>query len=234
MPGDYQDPRPISQQIAADLRAQILSGDITESLPSFSRLAAMFGVSVNTCQNAVQILKEEGLVSGHQGKRLTVHSPDVLVVTAGMYFEPRRGYLKYEPIGVERVAAPRDVAALLGEAEAVVRNQLMLVDGEPVEVIRNFYALSLASGTVLEGRKPVVGGAHGVLAEMGAAPVRFADVVSVRQATRDEMRLLRLPAYASILQTLRVTYGAEDRVVEVSVLAKGSHRLAARYEVAVH
>lgn len=234
MPRQYEDPRPISQQIAADLRAQILSGDITEALPSFSQLAATFEVSVNTCQNAVQILKEEGLVSGKQGKGLTVHEPDIMVVAAGVYFEPKRGHLKYDLIEVVPVTAPRNVAELLDEDQAILRKQVMLIDGEPAEVIRNYYALSLATGTGLESKKSLVGGAHRVLREIGVEPVRFVDVLSHRQATRDEMRLLQLPAYAAILQTLRATYSVAGPAVEVSVLAKGSHRLAAQYEVVVH
>lgn len=230
----YEDPRPVSQQIAADLRAQILDGDITEALPSFAQLADMFKVSVNTCQNAIQILKDEDLVSGRQGKGLTVHPPEVKVVTAGLYFEPKPGGPQYRRVDYKPVKAPRNVAIALGEDDAFLRKQLMLLGDEPVEVVRNYYAKSLAAGTELESRKAITGGAQRVLAELGLSPVRFDDVLSERQPTREEMRLLRLPGYASILQTFRTSYSADDRVVEVSVLAKGSHRLAARYEVAVH
>lgn len=234
MAKDYEDPRPISQQIAADLREQILSGDIVDVLPSFSQLAKTFNVAVNTCQNAVQILREEGLVSGRQGVRLSVHAPEVKVVTAGVYFDPKRDRVRYTPVETGWVDAPRNVAEQLGEGGAFLRKQLMSMDGEPVEVVRNYYPRSLASGTELESRKQIGGGAARVLAEMGLAPTWFADVVSERQPTREEMRLLQLPGYASILQTFRVTYSADERVVEVSVLAKGSHRLAVRYEVTVH
>lgn len=234
MPREYQDPRPISQQIAADLREQILAGDIAESLPSFSQLAAMFDVSVNTCQNAVQILKEEGLVSGRQGKGLTVHPSDVRVVTVGHYFDPRRHGVKYDLVETEWVTAPRQVAELLGEGEAFMRKQVMLVGGDPVEVVRNYYAKSMASGSELASQSKLRGGSPRVLDELGVAPVRFVDVLSHRQATREEMRLLRLPAYASILQTLRAAYSVVGPAVEVSVLAKGTDRLASRYEVAVH
>lgn len=234
MPRQYEDPRPISQQIAADLRAQILSGDIAGSLPSFSQLAKAFEVSINTCQNAVQILKEEGLVSGRQGVGLTVHPADVKVVTVGHYFDPKRHGVSYKLVDVEWVRAPRNVAELLEEDEALLRKQVMSLGGEPVEVVRNYYAASLAAGSDLEGRKNLVGGSPRALGELGVAPVRFVDVLSHRQPTREEMRLLELPAYASILQTLRAAYSVTGPAVEVSVLAKGTDRLASRYEVIVH
>lgn len=235
MTQNYEDPRPISQQIAADLRAQILSGDLAESLPSFSQLAATYGASVNACQNAVQILKAEGLVTGRQGVGLVVHRPEVTVIEAGAYFEPRRGRLRYDLIEVAPCAPPVGVRALLGEASAaVLRKMVMVVDGQPVELIRNFYPMSLAGGSALEQEGRIAGGAHPVLASLGAAPSRLVDVLSDRQPTRDEMKHLRLPGYASVIQTLRVVYDAGGRAVEVSVLVKGGHRTAVQYSVDLH
>lgn len=235
MTQNYEDPRPISQQIAADLRAQILSGDLAESLPSFSQLAATYGASVNACQNAVQILKDERLVSGRQGVGLTVTRPEVTVIEAGAYFEPRRGHLKYDLIEVGAVAPPVGVAALLGGHDpALMRKQVMSVEGQPVELVRNFYPLAIAAGSALEGQGKVTGGAHRVLASLGAAPRRLVDVLSDRQPTRDEMKHLRLPGYASVIQTLRVVYDVDSRPVEVSILVKGGHRTAVQYSVDLH
>jgi len=231
---DYEDPRPISQQIAADLRALILSGDIREVLPSFSQLAARYGASVNACQNAVQILKDEHLVKGQQGRGLTVHPPEIMVIEAGVYFEPKRGQLRYDVIEVGPAIAPSSVAALLGTDDVFAREQLMLVAGEPVELVRNFYPADLARGTALASERNIPGGAHRVLAELGAAPRRLADVLSDRPPTRDEMKFLRLPAYASIVQTLRAVYAEDGRAVEVSVLVKGGHRTAVRYSMDLH
>jgi GntR family transcriptional regulator len=55
---------PISQQIAADIRAKIESGEYTPdvALPSISKLAEQYGVATGTIQKALRILKQEGLI----------------------------------------------------------------------------------------------------------------------------------------------------------------------------
>ncbi|MBF9135038.1 winged helix-turn-helix transcriptional regulator [Plantactinospora sp. S1510] len=49
---------------------QIRAGELApgEKLPTYAQLADHFGISVTTAQNALRILRERGLVEGHQGK----------------------------------------------------------------------------------------------------------------------------------------------------------------------
>jgi GntR family transcriptional regulator len=55
---------PLSQQIAADIRTKIESGEYTAdvALPSISKLAEQYGVATGTIQKALRILKEQGLI----------------------------------------------------------------------------------------------------------------------------------------------------------------------------
>jgi hypothetical protein len=55
------------QQIAAQLRAKIRSGQITHELPSVLKIAAEAGVAPNTVQRALNILRREGLIRGNRG-----------------------------------------------------------------------------------------------------------------------------------------------------------------------
>lgn len=57
-------PVPPSQQIAADIREKIKSGDYPpdSKIPSRIDLAAAWGVSPETAAKAVRILRDEGLV----------------------------------------------------------------------------------------------------------------------------------------------------------------------------
>jgi DNA-binding transcriptional regulator YhcF (GntR family) len=65
-PGDH---RPASQQIADVLRAAILTRKIApgERLPSGPRLAARYGVAKMTVQQAINALRDEGLVVSRKG-----------------------------------------------------------------------------------------------------------------------------------------------------------------------
>lgn len=67
---DPDDPRPPFQQVAAVLKAAILTGNYQpgDRLPSYTELASQYGVAVMTAQKAVGVLRDEGLVVSRQGK----------------------------------------------------------------------------------------------------------------------------------------------------------------------
>lgn len=62
-------PQPLSQQLAADLRSQIRSGDRAPGsrLPTIMQLSEQYEVATATVVKALRILKREGLVIGSTG-----------------------------------------------------------------------------------------------------------------------------------------------------------------------
>ncbi|WP_327374968.1 winged helix-turn-helix domain-containing protein [Streptomyces sp. NBC_01216] len=73
------DPRPAYLQIAAALREQILDGRLEPGsrLPSGRELAKEFGTALMTAQNALRVLRDEGLVSPQQGRGVFVRAPEL-------------------------------------------------------------------------------------------------------------------------------------------------------------
>jgi len=71
---DLDDPRPPYQQVAAALRAAILTRKVGpgEKLPSQAELAQRYRVARMTVQQALRILKDEGLVASRQGSGMFV------------------------------------------------------------------------------------------------------------------------------------------------------------------
>ena len=71
---DLDDPRPPYLQVAAALRAAILTRKVApgDRLPSQAELAQRYGVARMTIQQALRILKDEGLVSSRQGSGMFV------------------------------------------------------------------------------------------------------------------------------------------------------------------
>ncbi len=57
-----RDPTPLHEQLAAILRAQIASGEITDMLPSESYLQQQYGISRGTVRRTIGVLADEGLV----------------------------------------------------------------------------------------------------------------------------------------------------------------------------
>jgi putative hydrolases of HD superfamily len=73
-PIDREDPRRPNVQIAASIRAAILSGELEpgEQLPSGDELAKFFGVTRVTIGNAIRTLREEGFVRTKTGSGVYV------------------------------------------------------------------------------------------------------------------------------------------------------------------
>lgn len=69
---------PIYQQIADQLKADILAGKLEqgEYLPSIRSLAKDLKISVITTMKAYELLEEEGLVTAVQGKGFYVNAQD--------------------------------------------------------------------------------------------------------------------------------------------------------------
>ncbi|WP_327029683.1 GntR family transcriptional regulator [Micromonospora sp. NBC_01740] len=244
-----RDPRPRSQQIAADLRADIMSGDLPAGakLPSTAALGAKYDAPGATIQNALGILKAEGYLEGQPGRGVFVRGTQQRTITPADYAKPsmpgqpyawiteaaahdRRGASRLLDVG--ELPAPVQVARAFGieAGDPVVRRaQLLTIDDEPVELVHTFYPRDLAAGTPLAGRKLIKGGSPAVLAELGVEPVSFEDVISTRPPTSDEFVALDLPTEVPILRTFRVAIAANGRPVECQLMVKAGHRHEVRY-----
>jgi GntR family transcriptional regulator len=75
-------PDPIYEQIARQIKAQIISGELLEgqSLPSIRRLAQDLQISVITTKRAYDELEREGFINtvGGKGTFIAVQNPELL------------------------------------------------------------------------------------------------------------------------------------------------------------
>lgn len=68
--------RPLYQEVADDIRAKIASGELKvgDPIPSTAALMTEYHVSNTAARNAVNLLREEGLVIGQPGKGVFVRA----------------------------------------------------------------------------------------------------------------------------------------------------------------
>ncbi|MEO3775677.1 GntR family transcriptional regulator [Micromonospora sp. B11E3] len=228
------DGRPRHEQIAADIRARIMAGDLPpgSQLPSIPTLVTQYAAATATVQRALATLKAEGAVYSEVGRGVYVRDRKPLVVEAVAYLPPTPGRYAYQLLDVAEVVPPAEVALGLGLADgesAVLRHRLLLFDGEPVELSWSYYPSAIARGTELAERKKIGGGAGRVLAELGHPQRELLDRVSARMPTTDEIEALGLPPYVPVMRQVRVIRSSDGRPVEVSILVKGSHLHELRY-----
>ncbi|MEV6672617.1 GntR family transcriptional regulator [Streptomyces sp. NPDC051162] len=247
---DIPDRRCLHERIAADLRDEIMSGDLAPgaNLPSTVQLKARFDASSATVQKALQLLKDERLVIGRAGAAVTVRERRQRTMRPAAYMapsaagEPYRwlteaarhgGQARSRLLGVSETTPPADVSAALRLPEAgtaLVRSQVLLIDDEPVELVRCYYPLDIARGTPMTERRKIKGGTPTLLADLGF-PLRLSvDRVSARVPTQEQYSALRLPTSLPVLRTLRVAYSADDRPVEATVMVKAGHLYELQYE----
>ncbi|MBS2531255.1 GntR family transcriptional regulator [Catenulispora sp. NF23] len=226
------DDRPRHLQIAADLRAKILSGDLTEKLPPFKRLQEIYDTSNNTTQRAVALLKAEGFVEGQQGKALLIRAKRVEIIDATPYFEPAVTHVRYVMLHIGPDRPPADAARNLGlaaEEAAILRKRLTIRDNIPIELSWSYYPTPIATGSPLERPQRIRGGAPTALADLGLLQHEFVDEIQVRQPTSEELEALELPAGIPVMRTLRTISTEDGTVVEVVVMVKGGHLYGMRY-----
>ncbi|WP_329409465.1 GntR family transcriptional regulator [Streptomyces sp. NBC_00704] len=247
---DAVDRRSLHERIAADLRDDIMSGDLAPgaNLPSTAQLKERFEASGATVQKALQLLKDERLVVGRAGAAVTVREHRQRTVAPASLMAPnapgepyrwlaeaaKHGtHARTELLDVTDTRPPADVRAALGlppDGTAVLRRQILLVDDEPAELVEAYYPPDIARGTPLAERRRIRGGAPALLTALGHPPRRSTDRVSARVPTQDQYRLLRLTSSMPVLRTLRVVTGDDGRPVEVTVMVKAGHLYELRYD----
>lgn len=247
---DGLDRRSLHERIAADLRDQILSGDLAPgvNLPSTTQLKARFDASSATIQKALHLLKEEQLVVGRPGAAVTVRAKRQRTFRPAEFMRPVEAGQSYSWLNsaaqeglradsrlveVSEVRPPADVASGLRigpEDKALLRSQVLSIEGEPVELVKCYYPLDIARGTPMMLQRKVKGGTPKLLADLGHPPRLTVDRVSARIPTQEEYGRLRLPTSLPVLRTLRVVYSDDDLVIEVTVMAKAGHLYELQYE----
>ncbi|MFG2814977.1 GntR family transcriptional regulator [Streptomyces sp. NPDC048410] len=247
---DTPDRRSLHERIAADLRDEIMSGDLAAgaSLPSTVQLKERFDASNATIQKALQLLKDERLVVGRAGAAVTVREHRQRTMRPASYMapapsgEPYRWLTEAAKLGarpdsslldVRETSAPADVAAALRIARdetVLLREQILTLDDEPVELVKSYYPMAIARGTAITEKRKIRGGTPALLAELGFPPRTSVDRVSARVPTQEQYRALRLPSDLPVLRTLRVVFSDDERPIEATIMVKAGHLYELQYE----
>lgn len=250
-----EQPKSQFRQLAEILRKRITDGEFRrgDRLPGENDLAAQYGLSRHTVNQAVGLLRRDGLVRVTRGKGAVVTVLPQMITRAAVarYQKPEREreqargafdseirrlgmvpHVEYRRVG--RTTPPTEVAAALridtGEQNGLIRDRLMWADDVPVQIATTYIPWEIAEGTQLAEPDSGPGGIISRFAEMGLAQVRVTERITVRTPTDDESSFLELDVDQRVYQLIHTGWTVEDRPVEVTVHVAPCHLWRLDYE----
>lgn len=234
-------------EIAEALRGQIDRGELTvgDQLPTEQVLIDRFGASRSTIRQALQELRQDGLVDMRHGVGVFVAPPNVVrrLDSRDRLSRARRerneaAFLAeaqdqgFAPSSSVRVwfEPAQDYGSLLGIGETdelCVRDRVMRADGRPIMLAVSRLPRSITRGTALEETDTGPGGAHARLEELGHPPSFHEEVVSAKIPTSNERKMLDIAGGAAL--TVRRTTWSGDRIVEINDMVMPAAAYELRY-----
>lgn len=232
MPAPRRSSQAVYQQIADDLRAEVIGGAIKPGgqLPTESALMKRYEVARATVRQALAQLVNEGLVlpirpRGHfvRDRRPMRYRPqrEFTAVGVDVFLSDHQdeGREPTQDIEVAIVEPPPLVAERLRSAPeelAVVRRRLRYLDNEPFNINDSYFPLDLVTDTEIMRPADIARGANQVLAEHGHPQTRAVDEIFVRMPTPEEAHRLDLGPGTPV--ACHVCTGLTDNDVPVRVV----------------
>jgi GntR family transcriptional regulator len=240
-------PQPRYRQLADLIRAAIERGDYApgSTLESESELARRYDVDRRTVNQAMLLLRAEGLVRVERGNRTTIRELPVLLRDAVGRQQIRdqadaRGAFQAElqrlglearsDVEVSEQQTPEDVTEILGTASALTRQRQMYAGDVPVQMATSWLPLDIAAGTQLAEADTGPGGTYSRLADLGHAPARFTETVRLRMPDEAEARFLRLDTGQRVFAIRRIARDQDGRAVEVNDIVLPAHQWELIYD----
>ncbi len=249
---DLTSGQPAYRQIADQLRAAILAGELQPSakLTSERKLAEKYSVTQKTIREAVTLLREEGLVESRQGlgtfvrqtpKRRLAHERFLrrhleagrAAFLAEVEAEGSRS--KTETV-VNREPSSATVASRLGLREGdpvLVRRRRYYRNGEPDKISASYLPLWIVQGTPIEEVNPGPGGIYARLDELGYRLDHLVEEITTRMPRPDEARFLRLSRGVPVFALVKIAIDVNGVAVELYDSVMPGDRYTLVYRVPV-
>lgn len=248
------DSRPLYQQLAAMLRTEINSGALApgDRFPTEAELSGKYSTSRNTVRLALNVLRNEGLLTSQQGRGTFVRAnppvryhasltglrskrlaTDRRRDTFGQQIE-EQGKTARQDSTVEVISADADMAARLDLEEGdriALRSRVQYADGQPLQLGDSYYPLAIVQGSKIMDPADVVEGTDQVLEDLGHVPNRYRDEITWRMPTADEATKLHLAPGTPVGRLTRTSLDQDGQPVEVYVVTMPGDRHVLIYEV---
>ncbi len=128
-------------------------------------------------------------------------------------------------------AAVTEALCLPPHTPVVVRQRLVLLTEQPVEIATAYYPATIATDTALAEPRKVKGGVAAYLAERGWIATRTVEEVSARVATTEEREQLGLGDSEWVLVLTRLSLASSGTPFEYAIMVMRTQGRKLRYEL---
>jgi GntR family transcriptional regulator len=227
---------PRYQQIAADLRRRIASGEfgVNTPLPTEMALQEQYQTSRNTVRAALGLLAQQHLVETRPGRgTFVIEEVDPYVITLSAEVADQAREAVAGTPSVQVVNCPSGIAALLriDQGDLVVsRYQQRFIKGAIWSSQTSYYPLDLVqrgAGGLLDPKDTPAGIADAI----GFKQVGYRDLVAARPANDREQELFGLTHNHTVIEVHRTSFAEDGSPVLVTVSAFPSDRNQLVYEI---
>lgn len=236
------------REIADELRQRIDSDELPPGsrVPGENDLMSQYDVERPTARQALEVLKNEGLIVARRGSGTFVRefkpikrvSPDRLKSTGQSIWNADIGTRpRTESVTVGVEIPPPLIAGVLQLSDgdrAVVRRRRYVVDDKPVQLATSYYPESLVSGSPITEINTGQGGAYARLTELGFEPTKFVEELRSRMPRESESEALDLAQGTPVICVVRTAYTSGDRPVEVNEMILDSAAYVLEYRFTSH
>lgn len=244
------DKRTTWRSIADGLRDAITSGQYPPGsrLPSRSQLISQYGVAPQTVVNAINALRNEGLVVGLTGSGWYVRrrQPVMRMARSRLSRAERRagrgtfttdahsgGWTPRVQVTIHSEPANDEVASALGlqpGTPVLVRDRVMFADDQPVQLATSYFPRSLTEGNAIEQENTGPGGVYARLEDAGHRLTHFEECVRIGKATDHEASQLNVSAGSPVYRIARTAY-ADEQAVEINYITAVGERYELYYQL---
>jgi GntR family transcriptional regulator len=248
------DSRPMYQQLAAQIRDQIQTGELKpgDRLPTEAHYTERYDVSRNTIRLAMDVLRNEGLIRSAQGKGNFVRAEPRMKYLASLTGSRHKrleagresdtfaqqvaahGKTPRQVMTVEVVPAGPDIGSRLGldpEQKIAVRRRVMYADDEPIQLGDSYYPLEIVQGSAIMNEANVAEGTDQVLEDLGSVPAVYDDEITWRMPTSEEATKLHIGPGVPVVRLSRVSVTKDGQKIEDYVVILPGDRNALHYSV---
>jgi GntR family transcriptional regulator len=253
------DDRPLVRQVAALLRERIATGKLRpgDRVPGSTQLQDEFHISSTTARQALDLLRNEGLVTVVSGKGTFVREPapvrrlsseryaEQLAALAAGQVPKESAFTRDHGITWDQFTVEADfredkadarVAILMDIEPGVLafrRHMVMYAAGRPKQTRVGWYPLDLVAGTAMTDptRQPWPGGVIAELAAIGVTPASVDEDIVTRMPTPEETSVLRIAGGTPVFVITRVGRDRAGRAIEVADITLPGDSIVLHYRL---